>query len=199
MTVKIEIEAASLQELFPKVLAALGVKIVADTLVAIGTRQAILDQLSEPPAPVEGETVDVPVAPPAENSAAVSPAPRRGRPRKNAQPAVAENTGSTAVAELPATEPAATNAAGIESPKVGEGQAPVGRQDPEPQSSLTHDLVKAKLQDVMHAAKDQNAGMAAAYEIVKKYGYTHVRDIKPEHFAAVFADAEAKLPKEPRL
>lgn len=120
----------------------------------------------------------------------VEPPKPRGRPRKNAHPvglppdaqaAVASNTASVQADPLPpAAEGALTSAVTVVDAAV---TAP----------SLTHDLVKAKLQDVMHAAKDQNAGMAAAYEIVKKYGYTHVRDIKPEHFAAIFADAQKVL------
>lgn len=112
---------------------------------------------------------------------AVAPAKPRGRPRtksaqKDAQPEVAQ-------AQLPAAEqaePAAKPETVV--PEVATAAA-----------ALTHDAVKAALQNVMHAAKDQNAGMADAFAIVKKYGYTHVRDIKPEHFAAIHADAVAKL------
>lgn len=135
----------------------------------------------------------------------VEPPKPRGRPRKNAQSAepspiaqaaVASNTASVQADPMPpAAEGALTSAEPVTAPVVAGSGNTVQAALP----SLTHDIVKAKLQDVMHAAKDQNAGMAAAYDIVKKYGYTHVRDIKPEHFAAIFADAEAKLPKEPRL
>lgn len=119
----------------------------------------------------------------------------RGRPRKNAQSAepspiaqaaVASNTASVQADPLPPAAEGALTSAAEQNPVVATSPASAA-------PSLTHDLVKAKLQDVMHAAKDQNAGMAAAYEIVKKYGYTHVRDIKPEHFAAIFADAQKVL------
>jgi hypothetical protein len=129
----------------------------------------------------------------AEKAALVEPsaAPRRpGRPRSNknspaaavapqgdsaaSQPAVEDNTGS-APAVSPTAEDAPTSGSVVDAsvPAIGPAE------------------VRAKLSQVNEKYGEQ--GLEQVSALIKEFGYLKIKDIKPEHYAAIVAKADAAL------
>lgn len=121
--------------------------------------------------------------------------PRHGRPRKqqNAQPAVAENTGSTAAAELPVPEQASTSVAGEAvpaaapvTPSISGGVAP----------NYTAEQVRAKLQEFL-VTPGGDRGLQLAGDVLGQFGLAKVKQVNdnPQHFAGIVAAVDAELAK----
>jgi hypothetical protein len=116
-----------------------------------------------------------------------APARGRGRPRKNAvpepqsvsivadtsgdQPAVSDNTGSAPTASTPAVEGVQEGAVVAE--PTAAAASPV---------SLTMDEVRGKLAELASAA----GGIEKATKIINGFGYAKVKEIKEEHFSAIY-------------
>lgn len=124
-----------------------------------------------------------------------------GRPRKNspaaqptaeAQPAVAENTGSTASGfSLSPAAPASANPAPTSAPlSLAPTSAPAAAPAGEAQVKA-YDAMRAKLQQIL--AEDPATGLRTVAEILARVGTTKVKDVLPEHYGAVSADADEAL------
>jgi len=116
--------------------------------------------------------------------------PGRGRPRgsgKNATPASEANHGAASAVTVSEPQAAVGNTASA--PAVSEPPAVEGAAVAAP----TFDQMKAALQSLLDSKLGSADGMAAATKILNDLGYGKVREVKPEHFAAVVAAVNARL------
>lgn len=163
--ITLHVEADTLESLKLKACDELGIELP----------QATVDKLH---APLPASTAHTP-APASVDKPADAPsstAPRGpGRPRK-----------------VKATEPAAPQEPAAPAPVAQAQEAQ--RADPALAAAgpaVTADEVKALLQKV--AARKNGEGLSDATDIIVKLGYNKVKDIKPEHFAAVKESCEKLL------
>lgn len=56
---------------------------------------------------------------------------------------------------------------------------------------VTYEAMRTKLQEV--AVTGDGTGIKAAADIVRKFGYERIRDVKPEHYTAIYEAATSYL------
>jgi hypothetical protein len=126
--------------------------------------------------------------------APVAEAPKkRGRPAKQAQPEVAQNTGSGTSPVAPST-PASD---GGSQPQEPEGSASPAAVDPAPvkpgvgeaaETAFTTDDLRKAL-----AAVNEKKGLAFARELLVKFGAGRVSEVKEDQYAEVIAACKAAV------
>ncbi len=124
----------------------------------------------------------------------------RGRPRKEtvspqAAPAAAPEMGN------PASQAQVDNSASADSgaPPEQPASSPAGSAASPAAASaggVSFEDMKSKLQAVAvkrDGDKDDNDGLIRASAIIGKYGYRKIKEVLPEHFAAIAADCDKAL------
>ena len=189
--IRLELEANDPSDLRKQMMEFLGYEAVTLPPAALGGKQ-IADPgiLTEPQyADSEADTMAPPVPQePAPTLVAVKPKRARGRPPKSeAVPSSAPVSASTAPEAQPAApqgDPSPASAEPAKTQAVAAADAP----------AVPLADVKAALQRVANRYPDDaDKGMLEASAIIKEFGYTVVRDIKPEHFAPIVARVAAHL------
>lgn len=142
--------------------------------VSGGNRDELVSNLMAMVEAIAGRGVAMPVATPTAGEEPVAEK-KRGRPRKDAEP-MPSNTAPV-----------------LEIPPSTASSVPVLDSTPAAAGPVTFEQVKAALQKVAAQRPGDTAvtdGYKRVADILTRYGYKTVKEIKPEHFASIMGDCQ---------
>jgi hypothetical protein len=183
----LHIEAATFHELVAKAASALGAAVEAPT-PAQPAKAAETKPNDEPELPLDAAPA---VEAPKRRGRQPKPSPAEGAPQgdsSDSQPAVEINTGNV-------QSDAPSDGGVVDDVAVSQGQqhtAPTAAA-----SSVSKDQMREVLNKVVDkfttAEKGNMPGLEKVSKLIAGFGYTRVKDVREEHFAAIAAAAEAEL------